>query len=465
MNFAVLFKTHFWDEDVARQYERLCENCRWGHVYVLIDRKNGKLDIPEHVKTVYVGGIELSQYGLPDIGGFWFNGDYQTIVFYLQNPLYDFYVSLEYDVATFNNIDTIVEDMYKNKIDSIYENINIPLSRWPHTFTGIDYYNFRDIKKGLFCISFFSRRAMSALYQRRLYLAAMHEKAGYDTWPIGELVMASEVGLSSLKAVPLIDYCSNLDDYEWNRGCTEDYIRHINPRNTFVHPVSNNKKCVASNTTDDVNRVDSKLLLKASFVKSLEFYAKLYSLRKNTEEDRERVYREAVENLQDVPSAAFLYEPNISHGKSAFQSSAQRHYSMSANDAERALALLPGGRFSFHTNDEEHPWWYVDLGSEIFIKKIYIFDREDIDRSRTLGVACGNDLDELRTIFKNDGTTYIGGIQWGGLILELNAVARYVKIFLTKPGMLHLDSVIITGEADDTPQPIEQDFAEFYAES
>lgn len=440
--FVILFKVHNWDETVARQYERVVASTRQGDVIVLADITNGPIVMPRNIRRYDIHSRQMAQIGIPDTS-FWFNGDFATILFFLHNPHYEYYVSVEYDVAVLNDMDLIVQDMKANDIDAVYEDLEDPLSRWPHLNSVIDYYNFRDIRTGLFCISFFSRRAVAAFYARRLHQAALKKTFGFRTWPIGEAVMASEMRIAGLKREYLARYCSNLDNYHWNRGMTEEYIKATSPERTFLHPVCNDSKCITTNLTADIRRIDNTLLAKAVLMKRLGFFVKLLGLPDNSEDDRQLVFLAALDALKDDPQSTFLYERNVSVGAVTSQSSIS-DYSSGPDEAGNALREFPAGHFSFHTDLERSPWWEVDLQDVFSPVKIYLFDRTEINRSANLVVSVGADRSAMTEIFRNDGHSAIGNIWSGPTILETGIPTRFVRLSLEGDGILHFDSIIVT---------------------
>lgn len=442
-SYAVLFKAHYWNDDVQKQFDRLKASCREGHIYVALDAKCHPIDYPPSEAVFWISEVDLNAIGLYNHNGWWYNGDLPSILFFIKNPSYRFVVAVEYDVGIFHDIDSIVSDMYENNIDAIYHNLPEDLSQWPNLSSAIDYYNFRDIRHALFCISFFSRQALSCLYARRLVQQSLKDKFNLDTWPIGEAVMASEVNLSNLKYRKLSDYCSNLDNYNWNKGIIEELISFINPVNTFIHPISGAEKCVLSNTTPDIKKVDELVLIKASLVKRLDFYGLIYHFSNNTDNDRDLVLASARENLISVPSAKFLFGKILSLGASAYQSS-ESIYSRNPGEANNALVPLPGADYSFHTDFEDAPWWEVDLGEHHFVETIHIFDREDVRRSHHLIVFGGISQNDMLELYRNDGSRPIPGLNSGGLIINCGKILRFVRVSLTEPGMLHLNSVIIS---------------------
>lgn len=439
----MLFKTHVWNEDVQRQFDRVCQSCRSGHVFLVLDANNRPIPVPPGANAVWFSDVDMETYGLYNYGGWWFNGDYQTILFFLKYPEYQYYVSLEYDVAVFNDLDAIVEDMSRNDIDAVYTEIPETISRWPHVFSTIDYYNFRDIHYGLFCISFLSRAMLSCLYSRRLAHDVLRRRLNLHTWPQGEAVLGSEALLSGLKTRDLKEYCDSLSDYHWNRGCTEAYVDLIAPQRTFVHPVAGVQKCISTNMTSDIRQIDDTLMTKAWLLGRLDFYSHLYHLPDNSEADRARVLEEARVTLADRPEARFLFQRSLTTDASASQSS-ESGYSRRQGEAVDAFRVLPSGMYAFHTDFEDAPWWLADLHEVHEIDTVVIFDREDVSRSEHLVVEVGETLDDMQVVFRRDGHGSIGGIRSGGLYVTCERPARFVRISLDQPGMLHLDAIYIS---------------------
>lgn len=56
MNYAVLFKAHFWNIDVERQYNRVLKNTNNADIFVVVDVDAGHLEhvhfIPAHIQRL-----------------------------------------------------------------------------------------------------------------------------------------------------------------------------------------------------------------------------------------------------------------------------------------------------------------------------------------------------------------------------------------------------------------------------
>ncbi|WP_139064469.1 hypothetical protein [Gluconobacter morbifer] len=244
MKYAVIFKCHQWNDIIEETFNQMRKFVLNGDVYIQIDNTNGDLNI-NYDKIHIINKNTIEEIGLPTSGGFWYNGDYSTILFFLDKINYDYYVTLEYDVFVSNSIDDIVNIMKENHIDVIGQ--QLPPAVGPHLKDCLPYYGINIVEKSLFCISFFSKLAVSCFYSRRLSQSKIREKYKLEEWPIGEAVMRTECKISDLKYADLEDFCDNLDHYDWNKGSLIDYAREIAKEKTFIHPVSNLDKFIKTN--------------------------------------------------------------------------------------------------------------------------------------------------------------------------------------------------------------------------
>lgn len=102
----------------------------------------------------------------------------------------------------------------------------------------------------------------------------------------------------------------------------------------------------------------------------------------------------------------------------------------------------------FHTDNEENPWWQVDLGEAYQLREIRIYNRLDCcsERSRTLQVLLSDDAENWRVVYSHDGSVF-GGADGNYLDIKLdNEMARFVQVQLREKNYLHLDEVEVYGE-------------------
>ena len=124
-----------------------------------------------------------------------------------------------------------------------------------------------------------------------------------------------------------------------------------------------------------------------------------------------------------------------------------------ATDARGACDGVKDGKYGFHTAHEPNPWWQVDLGAVVSIRRVAVYNRLDY--------APGlHNADHLRLLISDDGKqwtvrhenqAHFGGIS-GGPPLEILfgenvARGRFVRLQIpsANPIFLHLDEVEVYG--------------------
>ncbi|MDG6095802.1 discoidin domain-containing protein [Acetobacter sp. AN02] len=122
-------------------------------------------------------------------------------------------------------------------------------------------------------------------------------------------------------------------------------------------------------------------------------------------------------------------------------------------DAGRALNGDPNGDYSFHTGEDLNPWWEVDLGRELVLSEVRIFNRiNDVsigsispDRSDEIQILVSSDRENYKCIYYHNSEISIGGIDGNPLIFhpKKRINARYVRIQIAGVNYLHLDKIYI----------------------
>ncbi|MFG0252698.1 MAG: discoidin domain-containing protein, partial [Phycisphaerales bacterium JB038] len=114
-----------------------------------------------------------------------------------------------------------------------------------------------------------------------------------------------------------------------------------------------------------------------------------------------------------------------------------------AQDAHGAVDGVIDGGFAFHTNQQQSPWWQVDLGVAQALDRVQIWNRVGLwERARTITVLLSTDGAEWREVYRHDGSVFKGHESGGPLKVDLKgASGRYLRLQLREKTMLHLDEV------------------------
>ncbi|NLY02474.1 MAG: hypothetical protein GXY83_40860 [Rhodopirellula sp.] len=113
-------------------------------------------------------------------------------------------------------------------------------------------------------------------------------------------------------------------------------------------------------------------------------------------------------------------------------------------DAVGGCDGVKNGTWGFHTQNEDQPWWQVDLGQATPLDRIVLFNRCDgcAARNNRILVLLSNDANAWEQAYQHDGTTFYGHSGGKPLTVPLaGRKARYVRLQLPGKGYFHLDEV------------------------
>ena len=102
------------------------------------------------------------------------------------------------------------------------------------------------------------------------------------------------------------------------------------------------------------------------------------------------------------------------------------------------------GHFGFHTQQEENPWWQVDLGQTLPLDRIVIYNRGDgvAQRAARLKILLSENGRDWQPLYEHDGSEFLGFADQKPLqVVAGDRVARYVRVQLPGTNYLHLDEV------------------------
>jgi hypothetical protein len=116
-------------------------------------------------------------------------------------------------------------------------------------------------------------------------------------------------------------------------------------------------------------------------------------------------------------------------------------------DAAGGCDGIKNGKWGFHTEHEENPWWQVDLGKSTKLDRVVIYNRCELaERNSRLIVLVSDDAENFRQVYQHNGMTFFGYTDDKPLIIEMSGInARYVRLQLPGRSYFHLDEVEIYG--------------------
>jgi len=116
-----------------------------------------------------------------------------------------------------------------------------------------------------------------------------------------------------------------------------------------------------------------------------------------------------------------------------------------AEDAAGAVDGVVERNFSFHTAEDDQPFWQVDLGTVTPLGRVVVHNRHLPERAARLRILLSDDAAEWREVYAHDGSP--------STIIETalaGAGARHVRVQLPARGYLHLAEVQVFGVDDGT---------------
>ena len=234
--YAVLFRTHVWDDFVERQYQRLRAKVGRGDLFILADETSRPLAIPHPnvVSHTQAGVLALGLHGGGHGNMLWFNGDYPLYYFYARHGAYDYYVMTEYDVGVQRNLDDVVDQVAGTGTDLVSVPSEEPLEPWLAR-TCRDAYAPEEVRQCLICISVYSNRAIRRLYDRRLEMSGQQQAGQMPHWPYCEAFIPTEVARAGYKATDLSAF-GPISRYKWSPAVIEADLPILS-QEAFVHPV------------------------------------------------------------------------------------------------------------------------------------------------------------------------------------------------------------------------------------
>ncbi|MFQ5808115.1 MAG: discoidin domain-containing protein [Armatimonadota bacterium] len=136
----------------------------------------------------------------------------------------------------------------------------------------------------------------------------------------------------------------------------------------------------------------------------------------------------------------------------AGEASAQRNARgvTTAQDAAGGCDGVKNGRWGFHTASKERdPWWQVDLGEELALDRVVVFNRTDggtAPRTRSIRVLVSREADpeQFTEVYQHNGETFYGVKEEKPLVVDLrgkHVSARIVRLHVPGQCSFALDEV------------------------
>jgi len=241
---AVLFKTHFWDDFVARRFAALQPRCPGSDLWIFVDETNGPLGELPHDKVFRSTENDMLALGLPEQPGVslnWYNADYPLLAFHAAHPGYEFFIMIEFDAVVQRDLDSLAEEALQRRLDLIAFPGGQTIDEWGWTFTLDGLWRRDEMRNQLLCVSGFSERAAGHLLKARRELAARGE---LQHWPFCEGFVPTALAVAGFTLENLGSFGAT-DCYEWWPPYHERELPDLAAQ-SFIHPVLIGQRYVTS---------------------------------------------------------------------------------------------------------------------------------------------------------------------------------------------------------------------------
>lgn len=247
LSYAVLFKTHFWDEFTSRQMERLRARVGRGDIYVVIDETFAPAPEIPGERVIGVNKEKLAALALAPVTThgsiLWYNNDYPNYAAAAELPAYDYYISTEYDVTINTDLDALIDRLEAGQVDFLGFPIRKRAVDWPWYPMHEDVYGAQMLVY-LACFGIYSKAGLAALLAARQRAGAAFRTGALRYWPHVEAFLPNEIAKAGLRNASLADY-GGVDLYDWWPPLNETDLPQAADQ-AFIHPVLHGTKYVRS---------------------------------------------------------------------------------------------------------------------------------------------------------------------------------------------------------------------------
>ncbi len=452
VNYAVIFRTHLWDDGIAEMARRAAACCPSAHFVVAADVTNGPLNVePFQAIPHTCDAASLSLPNVPPDRTLWWNADYVLYFVRERLPGFDYYVMLEYDVLLNCDIDSIIARCMGEGIDFVAKEIGeIHPGHWSRPsaleMTGV-------IHWALIPLVVVSARAVDALYRRRRAMAYQLAQKAITQWPYCEPFMTTVLAQHADMKLASWETLLNAQLLRYRPILSlRDKRLAVGP--LVAHPVFASRRFIETFLREKPS--GSHLMPDGRLWPDL------------ANEDPAQIRAVLGEDADDMtgvsglrPDAASGAPRDVARNKPATQSShsAWSRAPSAAEDARRAVSGILPADFAFHTQGEPEPWWRVDLLTDHVIAAVEIINRPGKEyRFKRFRIESSLD-DATWTIelVKADQSEISSDEKHPALFTMPTLFrARYVKIVSLGSEVLHLRRVRVFGVPATTaaaPQP------------
>jgi len=450
LRYVAAFRAYEWDADIAVLAARFFAACPNARHVVLMNESRGPVDVGPYEKIAHTD--DFSAFGLPEYPAgisSWYNSDYSY--YYLGHvlPGYDHYLISESDVSVNMPLEDMMRHARDHSVDALLHQVKPAEEDW---------YFYEDAlaqdapARAFMFIAAFSPRALQCMYEARSAIVRRRAEADATPWPVAESLIPTAL-LSADMVIEEIAQFGDTTNLNFRPHLSLRDPRAVRP-GSLAHAVIGSRRITqiarASEQPSDVFAPDTELGSLLQHESPADISAALEAAFLRTQDHAGLSRWHAVLRHAGLQVEAHA---DLAFGKPAIVSSTSQwsHHASPLKEACGANGTRVADDFAFHTDEEDSPWWQVDLMDEYVIDEVRIVNRRrgEYERFRTFAIDSSRDGASWRLRYtkldagavSNDPTA-----PWT-LRLEDPFVARFLRIRLIadRPAPLHLTRVQVFG--------------------
>lgn len=442
---AVIYRTHYWDEDTEYLAHKLYGQSAGFQFFVACDETKGNVNVGNFNKISHTN--DPASLGLTSRGehrpNLWFDADFVFYYLVRSLPEVKYFFLVENDCSLNIKLTELIENVVQNNVDLVGHIFDPKKGDWPQK-TISPYYQIK--KQMLFPFVMMSRKLILNSQEERVRIKNLHDSNSNEyPWPYCEAFISSYAySHGGFKIMNLSDFY-DLSRYKY-RPHNYIYSGISNIPNTIVHPVLGKKfleKRLEAVPVSEIFDLDS------DFSKNLETFPSeisvplLYTwiLKLKDPQKIDSFWQLALKRRW----IKLMPRKNIAFTKPALQSSISEWSAEKdiAKDARRVTEAFDYTSKWNHTAIEENPWWQVDLESEEKIKTIVIYPREYFsERMDHFKISISNDGNNWQEIYSKTDDQPIYKGRGVGFVVDLDEyhMARLIRMTVPGKSAIHLTS-------------------------
>lgn len=242
--YGVYFRTHFWDDYVARMAARL-QAVSSEPVVVVADETANAIAVDGYRK-ISCTADEFASWGLcvePRDEALWYNGDYAYYKILREDTDVRYYVVVEYDAVMRKAADEVIDLVAASGIDFVAHDVRLAEPNWDWTDHHRSLYD--PVVACLFPITVISSVAAAFLFARRLELSRAFRSGEVMNWPFCEAFVPSELARTRRFPGAKLADIGNADHVRFLQPFLETDIDET-AEGDFLHPVLSGERYARS---------------------------------------------------------------------------------------------------------------------------------------------------------------------------------------------------------------------------